>query len=44
MELASHPKGMCWAIDEQCVAPYDAAAEMLDTRLAMAAARLMKRL
>jgi hypothetical protein len=44
MELASHPTGMCWATDEQCVAPYDATAEMLDMRLAMAAARLMKRL
>jgi hypothetical protein len=44
MELASHPAGMCWATDEQCIAPYDAAAEMLDKRLAMAAARLMKRL
>jgi hypothetical protein len=44
MELSYHPKGMCWATDEQRVAPYDAAAELLDTRLAMAAARLMKRL
>ena len=39
-----HLTGMCWATDEQCVAPYDATAEMLDVRLAMAAARLMKRL
>jgi hypothetical protein len=44
MELAFHPTGMCWATDEQCMAPYNAAAEMLNAQLVMAAARLMKRL
>jgi hypothetical protein len=35
---------MRWATYERWVARYDAAEEMLDTHLTMAAARLMKRL
>jgi hypothetical protein len=35
---------MHWATYERWVARYDAAEEMLDTHLTMAAARLMKRL
>ncbi|MFC5085386.1 hypothetical protein [Microvirga arabica] len=38
------PKGMRWATYERWVAKYDAAEEMLDAQLVMAAARLMKRL
>jgi hypothetical protein len=37
------PKPMRWASYEKSVARYDAAEEMLDAQLVMAAARLMKR-
>lgn len=43
-DLPPKPKGMRWATYERWVAKYDAAEEMLDARLVMAAARLMKRL
>jgi hypothetical protein len=43
-DLPPKPKGMRWATYERWVAKYDAAEEMLDTQLIMAAARLMKRL
>jgi hypothetical protein len=43
-DLPPKPKGMHWATYEQWVAKYDAAEEMLDAQLIMAAARLMKRL
>jgi hypothetical protein len=43
-DLPPKPKGMRWATYENWVARYDAAEEMLDAQLAMAAARLMKRL
>jgi hypothetical protein len=42
-ELPPKPKGMRWATYERWVARYDAAEEMLDAQLVMAAARLMKR-
>ncbi|MBD2749627.1 hypothetical protein IC232_23395 [Microvirga sp. BT688] len=43
-DVPPKPKGMRWATYERWVAKYDAAEEMLDAQLAMAAARLMKRL
>ncbi|ANY79687.1 hypothetical protein BB934_16835 [Microvirga ossetica] len=43
-DLPPKPKGMRWATYERWVARYDAAEEMLDAQLVMAAARLMKRL
>ncbi|WP_457092933.1 hypothetical protein [Microvirga sp. P5_D2] len=43
-DVPPKPKGMGWATYERWVARYDAAEEMLDAQLAMAAARLMKRL
>jgi hypothetical protein len=43
-DLPPKPKGMRWATYERWVAKYDAAEEMLDGQLVMAAARLMKRL
>jgi hypothetical protein len=43
-DLPHKPKGMRWATYERWVAKYDAAEEMLDAQLALAAARLMKRL
>jgi hypothetical protein len=43
-DLPPKPKGMRWATYERWAARYDAAEEMLDTQLVMAAARLMKRL
>jgi hypothetical protein len=43
-DLPPKPKGMRWATYERWVAKYDAAEEMLDARLVMAATRLMKRL
>jgi hypothetical protein len=43
-DVPPKPKGMRWATYERWVAEYDAAEEMLDTQLVMAAARLMKRL
>ena len=43
-DLPPKPKGMRWATYERWVAKYDAAEEMLDAQLVMAAARLMKRL
>ena len=43
-DLLPKPKGMRRGIYERWVARYDAAEEMLDAQLAMAAARLMKRL
>ncbi|QRM35562.1 hypothetical protein [Microvirga sp. VF16] len=43
-DLPPKPKGMRWATDERWVARYDAAVEMLDAQLILAAARLMKRL
>jgi len=42
--LPPKPKGMRWTTYERWVARYDDAKEMLDAQLAMAAARLMKRL
>ena len=42
MDLPPKPKGMHWATYERCVARYDAAEEMLDVQLILAAARLMK--
>jgi hypothetical protein len=42
--LPPKPKGMRWATYERWVARYDAAEDMLDARLVIAAARLMKRL
>ncbi|MBO1908221.1 hypothetical protein KHP60_21570 [Microvirga sp. 3-52] len=42
--LSPKPKGTRWATDERWIAKYDAAEEMLDAQLVMAAARLMKRL
>ncbi|WP_255549929.1 hypothetical protein [Microvirga arvi] len=44
MNLPPKPKGTRWATYERWVAKYDAAEEMLDARLVMAAAQLMKRL
>ena len=41
-DLPPKPKGMHWATYERCVARYDAAEEMLDAQLILAAARLMK--
>lgn len=43
-DLPPKPKGMRWATYEKWVARYDAAEEMLDAQLVMAAARMMKRL
>jgi hypothetical protein len=43
-DLPPKPKGMRWANYERWVARYDAAEEMLDAQLVMAAARLMKRI
>ena len=43
-DLPPKPKGMRWATYERWVAKYDAAEEMLDAQLIVAAARLMKRL
>ena len=43
-DLPPKPKGMRWATYKRWVAKYDAAEEMLDAQLVMAAARLMKRL
>jgi hypothetical protein len=43
-DLPPKPKGMRWATYERWVAKYDAAEEMLDPQLVMAASRLMKRL
>jgi len=43
-DLPATPKGMRWATNERWLEKYDAAEEMLDAQLAMAAARLMKRL
>jgi hypothetical protein len=42
-DLPRKPKGMRWATYKRQVACYDAAEEMLNAQLAMAAARLMKR-
>lgn len=42
-DLPPKPKGMRWATYERWVAKYDAAQEMLDAQLAMAAARLMRK-
>jgi len=42
-ELPPKPKGISWATYERWVAKYDAAEEVLDAQLVMAA-RLMKRL
>ena len=44
MGSAAQAKGMRSATYERWVAKYDAAEEMLDAQLAMAVARLMKRL
>jgi hypothetical protein len=43
-DLPPKPKGMRWTTYERWVAKYDAAEEMLNAQLVMAAARLMKRL
>lgn len=43
-DLPPKPKGMRWATYELWLARYDAAEELLDSQLVMAAARLMKRL
>jgi hypothetical protein len=43
-DLPPKPKGMRWATYKRWVAKYDAAEEMLDAQLVMAAARLMKRI
>lgn len=43
-DLPPTPKGMQWATHKRSVDRYDAAEEMLDARLILAAARLMKRL
>jgi hypothetical protein len=43
-DLPPKPEGMRWATYERWVAKNDAAEEMLDAQLALAAARLMKRL
>jgi hypothetical protein len=43
-DLPPKPKGMRWATYKRWVAKYDAAEEMLDAQLVIAAARLMKRL
>jgi hypothetical protein len=43
-DLPPKPKGMRWATYERWVAKYDAAEELLNFQLIMAAARLMKRL
>lgn len=42
-DLPLKPKGMRWATYERWVVRYDAAEEMLDAPLVMAAARPMKR-
>jgi hypothetical protein len=42
-DLPRKPEGMRWATYKRQVACYDAAEEMLNAQLAMAAARLMKR-
>jgi hypothetical protein len=42
-DLPPKPQGMRWATYERWVAKYDAAEEMLDAQLAMAAARLMRK-
>ena len=42
-DLPPKPKAMRWASYEKSVARYDAAEEMLDAQLVMAAARLMNR-
>jgi hypothetical protein len=42
--LPPKPTGMRWATYERWVAKYDAAEEMLDAQIVMAAARLMKQL
>jgi hypothetical protein len=43
-DLPPKPKGMRWATYERWMAKYDAAEEMLDAQLIMAAARLIKRM
>jgi hypothetical protein len=43
-DLPPKPRGMHWATYERWVARYDAAEELLDARLVLAAARLMKRI
>ncbi len=43
-DVPPKPKGMRWVTYEWWVAKYDAAEEMLDLQLVIAAARLMKRL
>jgi len=43
-DLPPKPKGMRWATYERWVARYDAAEEMLDAQLIVAAARLMRRM
>jgi hypothetical protein len=43
-DVPPKPKGMHWATYERWVARYDAAEEMLDAQLVIAATRLMKRL
>jgi hypothetical protein len=43
-DLPPKPKGMRGSTYERWVAKYDAAEEMLDAQLVMAAARLMRRL
>jgi len=43
-DLPPKPKGMRWATYERWLAMYDAAEEMLDAQLVMAAPRLMRRL
>ncbi|MBM6580985.1 hypothetical protein ILT44_12395 [Microvirga sp. BT689] len=43
-DLPPKPKGMRWATYERWVAKYDAAEDLLDAQLVMAAARLMKQL
>ena len=42
-DLPPKPKAMRWPTYERWVSKYDAAEEMLDAQLVMAAARLMKR-
>ncbi len=42
-DLPPKPKGMRWATYERWVVKYDAAEEMLDAQLVVAAARLMRK-
>jgi hypothetical protein len=42
-DLPPKPKGLRWATYERWVSRYDAAEYALDTRIALAAAQLMKR-